>query len=68
MERRYVCGLCGMKWFDPLPARRVEPVPCGACGGALLPLVGHAAPRWFADAPEPDDAGNGDVGSGERPA
>jgi hypothetical protein len=54
-----------MKWFEPSPSgQRSEPEPCGACGGALLPLVGRPAPRWFAQAPEPDDVGNGGLGRG----
>jgi len=46
MERRYICGSCGMRWFDPRPELRRAVPTCGGCGGALLPLVAPANSAW----------------------
>ena len=39
-DKRFICGDCGVKWFVP-PTRPPgeTPAACGACGGALRPLV-----------------------------
>jgi hypothetical protein len=56
MNRRYICTVCGVKWFIPWTRPDLAGLmECDACGGGLLPFLA-TAPAGTHGIPEVGDA------------
>jgi hypothetical protein len=52
MNRRYICTVCGVKWFIPWTRPELAGLEeCEACGGGLVPFLA-GAPAGAYDVPE----------------
>ena len=58
MDRRFLCQVCGVKWFAPAsrPADE-DPVTCAGCGGDLVSLLAPPGIGWQGPLPQTADEG-----------